>query len=80
MRQGRPDDLLLELADNASFEQVRMRMGGVHCRSEGREGTRAGLLAAALALSLSDDERDVLPAVALLTGRFGRDLNGRSPP
>jgi hypothetical protein len=80
-RDGQIRDLLLELADNASFEQVSglvprdadrvltafaERAASIAVRGKDERELRAGLLAAALALSLSDDERDVLPAVALL--------------
>jgi hypothetical protein len=76
--------LVLELADNASFEQVSglvprdadrvltafaERAASIAVRGKDERELRAGLLAAALALSLSDDERDVLPAVASSTGQ-----------
>jgi len=80
-RDGQIRDLLLELADNASFEQVSglvprdadrvltafaERAASIAVRGKDERELRAGLLAAAVALSLSDDERYVLPAVALL--------------
>jgi hypothetical protein len=90
-RDGQIRDLVLELADNASFEQVSglvprdadrvltafaERAASIAVRGKDERELRAGLLAAALALSLSDDERDVLPAVALLyraATMIGRD-------
>jgi hypothetical protein len=90
-RDGQIRDLILDLTENVSFEQlIRLvprdadrtlsafaeRAASIAVRRrEGRE-LRAGLLAAALALSLTDDPRDALPALALLyraATMIGRD-------
>jgi hypothetical protein len=80
-RDGQIRDLILDLTRNVTFEQVARllppdadttlsafaeRAASIAVRRRDEGELRAGLLAAALALSLSDDPREALPALALL--------------
>jgi hypothetical protein len=91
-RDGQIRDLILELVRNVSFERVTElvphgadrvlsafaeRAASLTVRHHDERELRAGLFAVAFALSLSDDPRDVLPAVALLYR--ATTMIGRSP-
>jgi hypothetical protein len=90
-RDGQIRDLILDLTVNVSFEQVMQlvphdadsvlsafaeRTASHAVRQQDERELRAGLYAAALALALTTDAREVLPAVALLyraATMIGRD-------
>jgi hypothetical protein len=80
-RDGRIKDLILDLTTNVSFEQVMQlvprdadsvlsgfaeRAASLAIRHQDERELRAGLYAAAIALALSTDAREVLPAGALV--------------
>jgi hypothetical protein len=90
-RDGQIRDLILDVTANNSFEQVAQRLpqsadrvlsafaeraASLAVRQQDERELRAGLYAAALALALTTDAREVLPSVALLyraATMIGRD-------
>ena len=80
-RDGEIRELLVSTADSVQFEQVMLlmprgadgvlaafaeRAASIAVRHQDERELRAGLLAAALALALTDEPREVLPVLALL--------------
>ncbi|MGO1055274.1 hypothetical protein [Crossiella sp. CA198] len=81
VRDGQIRDLLLDVAGEMSFEQVKQlmprdvdrvlgtfaeRAASIAVRHQDARELRAGLLAAAIALSVTGDFREELPVLALL--------------